>query len=84
MCSHARRGHPNRAHLDTGGLEVDVVYESASERTRLVDVRVSIDLPNADISGWENGVKRVADRCPVHQTICTWGQADIEIRGRPR
>lgn len=72
----------NRAGLDTRGLVVQGAYESASEPTRLVDVRVKIDFPNTDIRRRENAITRVADGCPVHQTMCTLKEADIEIRGR--
>ncbi len=57
--------HPdycNRADLDTHGLVGGVACESVSERPRLVDVRVTIDLPHADVSGKKNAIKRVADR----------------------
>ena len=72
----------NRANLNTDGLTVDVTYEGASDPVRLVDVCVNIDLPNADISGRELAIRRVADQCPVHQTICTLESVDIEVRGR--
>jgi uncharacterized OsmC-like protein len=45
-------------------------------------VKVKVDLPYADISGREEAVRRVADRCPVHQTICTLEGVDIEISGK--
>jgi uncharacterized OsmC-like protein len=72
----------NKAKLDTEGLTVDVSYEKASDPTRLVDLKIKVDVPNADISGRENAIKRVADRCPVHQTICTLEGVDIEVSGQ--
>ncbi len=72
----------NRANLNIDGLTVDVAYEKASDPTRLVDVHIKVHLPKADISGREKAIKRVADQCPVHQTICTLEGANIEIRGR--
>lgn len=71
----------NKAKLSTEGLTVDITYDKASDPTRLVDMRVRIDLPNADVSGREEAIKRVADRCPVHQTICTLEGVDIEVSG---
>lgn len=71
-----------RVNLDPEGLKVDVAYEKASTPSRLADVQIFIDLPNADISGRENAIKRVADHCPVHQTICTLEGVDIEVSGR--
>ena len=72
----------NKASLDPEGLSVDVSYEKASDPTRLVGLKVSIDIPNADISGREKAIERVADRCPVHQTICSLEAVDIEITGQ--
>lgn len=71
----------NKAKLSTEGLTVDVMYEKASDPTRLVDMMIKIDLPNADVSGREQAIKRVADRCPVHQTICTLEGVDIDVSG---
>ena len=71
-----------KAKLDTEGLSVDVSYEKASDPTRLVGLRVKIDIPNADISGREKAIERVADRCPVHQTICSLEGVDIVITGQ--
>ncbi len=72
----------NKSGLDTEGLTVDVAYEKASDPTRLIDVKVKVDLPNADISGRENAIKRVADHCPVHRTICALEGVDIEVGGK--
>lgn len=72
----------NKSGLNTEGLSVDVMYEKASDPTRLADVKIKIDLPNADISGREKAIHRVADRCPVHQTICTLEGVDMEISGK--
>lgn len=72
----------NKANLSTEGLTVDVAYEKASDPTRLANVQVIIDMPNTDISGRENAIRRVADHCPVHQTICTLEGVDIEVAGK--
>ena len=72
----------NKAGLSTEGLTVDVMYEKASDPTRLADVKVNVDLPQADISGREQALKRVADRCPVHQTICSLEGVDIQVSGK--
>ncbi|MEA3377256.1 MAG: OsmC family protein [Chloroflexota bacterium] len=72
----------NKSGLSTDGLTVDVTYEKASDPTRLIDLKVKVDLPNADISGREKAIQRVADHCPVHQTICTLEGVDIEVSGK--
>ena len=72
----------NRAKLNTHGLTVDVTYEKAADPTRLVNVKVKVDLPNADISRRKKAIERVADHCPVHQTICSWEDVGFEISGK--
>ena len=71
-----------RAGIDTDGLAVDVDYEWASDPSRLSDIRVTIDLPNAELDGRARAIKRVAEHCPVHQTICSLDGAAIEIKGK--
>lgn len=72
----------NKAGLSTDDMTVDVTYEKASDPTRLVDLKVLVDLPHADVSGRERAIQRVADHCPVHQTICTLEGVDIEVSGK--
>lgn len=58
-----------RAGLDTTDLSVDVGYELAEEPTRLVDLEVTINLPNADVGDRREAIRRVAEHCPVHETV---------------
>ena len=74
----------NKANLDTEGLTVDVDYEKASDPTRLVDLKVKVNVPNADVSGRQKAIERVAHHCPVHQTICTLEGVDIEVSGQSK
>jgi len=71
-----------RAGIDADDLRVDVDYEWASDPSRLSDIKVTINLPNAELNGRARAIKRVAERCPVHQTIRTLDGADIEINGK--
>jgi len=72
----------NKANLDTEGLSVDVDYAKAEDPTRLVDLNIKIKVPNADVSGREKAIARVAEHCPVHQTICTLEGVGIEVAGK--
>jgi uncharacterized OsmC-like protein len=72
----------NKAKLNTDGLTVDVAYEKADDPTRLINLKVKVDLPNAKIAGREKAIERVADHCPVHQTICSWEDVGFEISGK--
>jgi uncharacterized OsmC-like protein len=72
-----------RAGIDTEGLTVDVEYDKASNPYRLADFKVDINLPNGRVDGRLEAITRVAERCPVHQTMCTLEGADIRVNGRP-
>jgi uncharacterized OsmC-like protein len=72
----------NKAGIDTEGMTVDVTYEKVSDPTRLTDIRVHVDLPHGDISGREKALIRVAERCPVHETICRMDSVGIEVSGK--
>jgi uncharacterized OsmC-like protein len=71
-----------RVGIDADGLAVDVDYQWASDPSRLSDIKVTIDLPNAELNGRAKAIKRVAEHCPVHQTICTLDGAAIEVNGK--
>ena len=70
-----------RSSIDTDGLSVDVSYEKGEDPTRLTDIRVRIDLPNGDYTRREKAILRVAERCPVHQTICSLDAVKISLNG---
>jgi uncharacterized OsmC-like protein len=68
--------------LDASGLNVDVTFDKVEDPTRLVNVQVDIDLPNADISGREKAILRVAEHCPVHATICSMEAVQFDLHGK--
>jgi putative redox protein len=72
----------NNVGLDTTGMSVDVSFEKVEDPTRLVNVVVDVNLPNADTKGREKAILRVAGHCPVHETICTLEEVDIVIKGK--
>jgi putative redox protein len=72
----------NNVGLDTTGLTVDVSFDKVEDPTRLANVKVDVNLPNADTKGREKAILRVAGHCPVHETICTLEDVDIVIKGK--
>jgi uncharacterized OsmC-like protein len=72
-----------RTGIDTEGLSVDVEYDKASNPYRLAEFRVDINLPNGEIDGRTRAIARVAEHCPVHQTMCTLEGAEIRVNGQP-
>jgi uncharacterized OsmC-like protein len=69
----------NHADIDTTDLSVDVTFDKADDPTRLANVQVLIHLPHGDVNGREKAILRVAERCPVHETICSLDSVQISL-----
>lgn len=74
----------NNTGLDATDLSVDVTFDKAEDPTRLTNVQVLIHLPHADVNGREKAILRVAERCPVHETICSLDSVKISMNGDAR
>lgn len=72
----------NQHDIDTTGLKVDVEFEKESNPTRLTNLRAIVYLPNADVKDKAAAVRRVAEHCPVHETIVSTSGMDIEIQDK--
>ncbi len=60
----------DRAGLDARDLSVDVSFEQAHEEpTSLEDLEVVIKLPHAECGERVEAIRRVAEHCPVHETV---------------
>jgi putative redox protein len=70
-----------RTGLSTEDLSVHVSYDKAEDPTRLVDLKVKVDLPNVDCGRKRAAIERVAQHCPVHETIGTMRGVTFEICG---
>ena len=68
--------------LDTTGLAVDVGYAKVDDPTRLVDLTVTVRLPHADCGARAAAIRRVAQHCPVHETIATLSGIRIDVLDR--
>jgi uncharacterized OsmC-like protein len=71
-----------RTGLDARDLAVDVSYAKAEDPTRLVDLTITVNLPHADCGAREVAIRRVAEHCPVHETIGTLSEVRFEVRDR--
>jgi len=67
--------------IDDEGMTVEISFEKAPDPTRLVNLKAQVLLPNADCSKRIKAIKRVAEHCPVHATINTMENLEIEILG---
>jgi uncharacterized OsmC-like protein len=55
--------------MDTTGLAVDVSFEKVENPTRLTNIGVTVRLPHASCGKRKDALMRVAEHCPVHETI---------------
>jgi uncharacterized OsmC-like protein len=58
-----------------------VTFDKVEDPARLTNVQVLIHLPNGNVNGREKAILRVAERCPVHETICTMDTVKISLNG---
>lgn len=72
----------NRVGIDTSGLTVDVTFDKVDNPTRLVNLKAAVNLPNADFGQRRQAILKVAEHCPVHETIRAFEGIEIEIKDR--
>ena len=67
--------------INTKGMTVDVDFEKAEHPTRLTNIKVKVKMPEADCSEAcrREALLKVAEHCPVHETIETLNQVDFDI-----
>ncbi len=73
-----------RTGLDDSDLSVDASYEKVENPTRLVNLKVTIKLPNAECGDRVAAIQRVAEHCPVHETVASFSGVTFEILDRGR
>lgn len=61
-------------------MTVDVSFEKVEEPTRLTELAVVVNLPHARCEEREKAIRRVAEHCPVHETIAMMSGIRFEIR----
>ena len=71
----------NQSGIDVTDMSVDVTFDKVDDPTRLVNLKVQIDLPHADVNGREKALLRVAERCPVHETVCHLDNVEMSLNG---
>ncbi|MBZ0302721.1 MAG: OsmC family protein [Anaerolineae bacterium] len=65
--------------VNADDMTVAVDYKKADQPTRLTDLVVTINLPHASCQDREAAIRRVAEHCPVHQTIVTLEDVQFNI-----
>lgn len=67
--------------VDCQDMTVDVTFDKAEQPTRLVNLQVQVNLPHGNCEGRVKAIQRVAEHCPVHETIHTLEGIEISISG---
>lgn len=69
--------------IDGRDLRVDVDFEKTGEPSRLQRILVRIAVPHADMSSdrLRTVLQRVAEHCPVHETMSTLDAIRFEFEG---
>jgi hypothetical protein len=62
-------------------MTVDVTFDKVEDPTRLTSPRVQVNLPHGDVAGRERALLRVAEHCPVHETMCRLDGVEISLNG---
>jgi putative redox protein len=74
----------NHAGVDPQNMSVDVTYDKVEHPTRLVNLKVKVNLPNGKCKGGrKKALLRAAEHCPVHETISTLENIDFELVQQP-
>lgn len=68
--------------IDATGMTVEMNYTKTAYPTRLTDLQAVIKLPRGDCGARRKAIERVADLCPVHETIKTMDGLAITILGK--
>lgn len=71
-----------QAGVDTRDMQVDVSFDKLSDPTRLANLAVKVTLPHGDCRNRERAMLRVAEHCPVHETMRTLEGVTIEVVGQ--
>lgn len=65
--------------IDTTDMSVDVTFDKVPDPTRLTNMKVLVHMPHADCGNREKALLRVAEHCPVHETMETLEGVEIKI-----
>ena len=68
-----------RSGIDASDMRIDVIFDKADDPSRLTNLKVKIILPHAECKQRKDALLRVAEHCPVHETISTLRGIDIEV-----
>ena len=68
--------------IDTRDLSVDVSFDKEENPTRLTNLTIAVKLPYGECGARKQALLRVAEHCPVHETMVTLEGIKIEVMGK--
>jgi len=71
-----------RTGIDASEMTVDVTFDKLESPTRLTNLKVRVELPHGQCADRQAAIRRVAEHCPVHETIVTLEGIEIDILGK--
>jgi len=71
-----------RSRIDATGMHVEIHYEKGTDPAHMKGLMVDVCLPNADVGARAEAIKRVSNRCTVHETICQMQGLPISVHDR--
>ena len=71
-----------KAGIDTTDMTVDLSFEKVQDPVRLADLKATVHLPYGDCERRQKAILRVAEHCPVHETISALEGIEIELVGQ--
>ena len=63
-------------------MSVAVTFDKVENPTRLTNLKVVVKLPHGECKARKQAMLRVAEHCPVHETIVTLGGVDLVVLDR--
>jgi uncharacterized OsmC-like protein len=67
--------------INTQDMSVDVLFDKVENPTRLTNLQIQVNLPYGVCDGREKAILRVAEHCPVHETIKSLAGIEINLNG---
>ncbi len=74
-------GYCNNVGINTEGLKIDVDWEKETSVRpyHVKNIKIGINLPNADVGSRKKALLKVAESCLIHQTIKAQPDISIEL-----
>jgi hypothetical protein len=63
-------------------MSVEIHYEKGTDPAHLKELLVNVSLPNADLGGRAEAIKRVSGHCTVHETICKMQGLPVNVHDK--